>query len=118
MKYLKYFENKNKGSDIIYTFKTKAISHGNKEDYTYNVHILKGDTKYPDKFGNFVLSIESTPGSWYVSTLMDSGSFYRNTAVIDGGQNWTVDNWDEVSKEFFEILPKLEMMVQADKYNL
>lgn len=119
MKYLKTFENKSRGKEIVYTFKTKAITHSEKTHYTYNVHILKHDSKFSsDKFGNFLLSIENTPAVWYVSTLMDSGSFYRNYAVIDGGQNWIVDNWSEVSKEFFEIFPKLEMMVQSDKYNL
>jgi len=114
----KIFENIDRGKDIVYTFRTKAITHSKNRDYEYNVNIILSEDKYSDKFGKFILSVEGTPGAWYLSTLIENDSFSHNKAIIDGGQNWTIDNWDEVSKEFHEIYPRLEMMIQANKYNI
>lgn len=104
--------------EVIYTFKTKAITHGENKDYEYTVKILQGKSEFHDDFDHMILSVENTPGSWYLSTLMEHDSFHKSYAVIDGGSNWTIDNWDKISKEFFEILPKLEMIIQTNKYNL
>jgi len=114
----KIFEATERGKEIVYTLNTKAITYSGSAVYKYNVNILQGGSEYPDKYDHLILSVEGTPGSWYISTLMEHGSFYRNKAVIDGGQNWTVDNWDEVSKEFLEILPELKVRIEANKYNL
>jgi len=119
MKNLKTFENfTERGKDIIYTLNTKAITYSGNKVYEYNVHILAGVDQFPDEYDNLILSVEGTPGAWYISTLMEYGSFYHDKAVIDGGQNWTIDNWSEVSKEFLEILPELKIRIEANKYNL
>ena len=114
----KIYEAKDRGKEIVYTFKTKAKTYSKTEVYEYNVNILLSEDEYSNKYGAFILSIEGTPGSWYLSTLIEGDSFSHDKAIIDGGQNWTIDNWSEVSKEFHEIYPRLEMMIQTNKYNI
>lgn len=112
MKHLKLFEEVDRGKEIVYTLKTKAISLGDKKNYEYNVNIIQGERKFPDEYDSLILSIQETPGAWYVSTLMDGDSFYRDKAVIDGGLRWYVDNWADISKEFLEILPELKAKIK------
>jgi hypothetical protein len=128
MKKLKNYKNflnesKSKGKEIVYTFKNKSysLSDDKTKKHDYNVHILKNfedDEKYDFGYDNLILSIESTPGSWYVSTLLENydKDSEKDTSpdfdyfVIDGGQKWYGYNKHAIMKELIEVvsdLPKL-----------
>jgi len=102
----KMYEKIDRGETVLYTLKTKAKTYSESEVYEYDVNILEGDS-------GLVLSIQSTPGSWYIETLLDTVNYDK---LSISGSDWTCDNWTEVSKELVEILPKLELMLQAKKY--
>jgi len=120
MKYLKTFEEKSKGQEIIYTFKTKAKSG----KYDYTIHILQGKPKYDEtngySYNGLVISIDSTPGSWYISTFLHytPDSKYKNTIHINGN-DWVVTNGREIAEELEDWL-KYQYPVYKDvkKYNL
>lgn len=104
----KIFEKQDKGEEVVYTLNTKAISEG---EYEYNVNITKANDKY-------VLSIENTPGSWYLETLLDEpNALYFDTLSIDGN-DWKIGNWREVAKELKELIPNLNTLTDIKKYNL
>ena len=120
MKYIKKYEEKKKGQDVVHTLKTKAKSG----EYEYDVHILQGEAKYDEtngySYNGLVISIDTTPGSWYVSTFLHyNPGFVHNKIVIDGGQNWVVDNGLEVENELKEWLEnEYPYLSAANKYNL
>lgn len=129
MKYLKTFEEIDKGKNIVYTFKNKAIS-GTHGQYKYIIYLLQGDPKY-DKtngysYNGLVLSINGTPASWYVSTFLHYNEDYGDYATIDGGSQWTVTNMINIRRELLDWIkneyPKykeeFEMKQNVNKYNL
>jgi len=95
--------------EIVYTLKTKAKS-GN---YEYTVNILKQIDKYSKIFGIYILNIENTPASWYLSTILDN--CIKLDKISIQGNDWLCDNWQEIIKELLEIYPYLE---KINKYNL
>lgn len=121
-------ESKDKGSEIIYTFKNKVYTldyEGNKKSI-YNVYLIKNfndDKKYDFGYDNLVLSIESTPGSWYVSTLLENydKDSEKDTSsdfdyfVIDGGQRWIAYNKHSIMKELIQVISDLPKL--WNKYN-
>jgi hypothetical protein len=114
----KIFEDKDRGTEIIYTFKNKAITFGREKPYYYNVNILYFDKPSMIKNGyDYVLSIQGTPGSWYVKTLLEGNSKHSNIFSIQG-DDWYCDNWQDIYKELIEILPILDTMRATKKYNL
>lgn len=52
----------------------------------------------------WILRIKDTPGSWYMTTLLEDGGQYPNGIVIDGGQNWSIVNFQEVLDEAKELI--------------
>jgi hypothetical protein len=98
----KLYEEKSRDKEIVYTFKTKAVSSGN---YEYPIHLLEGNPKFDTtngiSYNGLVISIDKTPGSWYVATFLHNqpGSQYGNDIMIDAGQNWKCTNKQEIIKE-------------------
>lgn len=124
----KIFENKDKGSNVIYTLKTKAETLSNNKIYKYNVNITL-DNKKTELFQklradgyDLVLSIEGTPGSWYLKTLLDSSTLKYSNRISIHGNYWYCVNWQEIYKELIEIEPFLldiaDSYEDAEKYNL
>lgn len=113
----KIFEKNDKGKEIIYTFINKAItkSEYGKMEWKYDVNILLEKPMMYDNGYKYILSIESTPGAWYVNTLLDQQS-NSNRISIQG--DWYCDNWQEIMEELLEILPSLDSMIYSKKYNL
>lgn len=108
VKNFKQFVNEqklNKGRTVIYQFSTQAISRDTKWDKkdefsTHNVYLTRGDKLKDDKFNGVILSIEDTPGAWYVDTLYE----YHNPPAIDYDTmsiygTWICTNWSEIMKE-------------------
>jgi len=126
----KIFENKDKGKDVLYTLKTKAIHYINVGRFydkstsigrQYNVNVIY-DGEFSDTGYNAILSIETTPGSWYIKTLEDNGALDFDRISIQG-DNWYCDNWKDVCDELKEdVLPILdtliETMVDSKRYNI
>lgn len=56
---------------------------------------LKRSTVFPNP--KWVLRIEGTPGSWYLSTLLEGSP--TNTIWIDLGQDWKCINLLEILRE-------------------
>jgi hypothetical protein len=97
---------------MIKTLKTQAKdNHG----YSYKV-VLRFEEKQigqtidlaTGKWHNapchkWVLSIENTPGKWYMSTLLESDK-YSSGISLDFGQNWNCDNFQEVLNEAKELI--------------
>jgi len=78
----KIFENKDRGKEIIYTFKNKAITYSGEKVYYYNVNIIYNDNSSMGY--DYILSIQGTPGSWYIKTLLEGNSKYANKFSIQG----------------------------------
>ena len=120
MKYLKTYEEKSKGNNIVYTFKTKAKSGKNE----YDVHLLKGNSEYDNtngySYNGLILSIDNTPGSWYVSTFLHyNPNNKHDTITIDGGSNWIVENGLEIEKELKYWIENIYPIYKnVNKYNL
>lgn len=101
---IKTFENfsdpkMDKGKEIIYTFTKQAITseNGDKE-FKHNVYLIKGKALKDDKFGGIILSVEDTPGSWYLDTIFNySSSLNYDTMSING--DWVCVNWKEIMTE-------------------
>jgi len=110
----KIYEATDRGEEIIYTLKTQAISTSVSNTYKYNVNILETEDI---GHGKYTLSIETTPGCWYVSTLMENDRRYSKSFSIQG-DDWLCENWRDIMKELIEILPKLDILTQTKKYNL
>jgi len=109
IKNFKIFEKTDKGKEIIYTFKTKSISYVGNKTYEHDIYITEGKS-------SFILSISTTPGSWYVETLLEGDTTQPRLSIQ--GNDWYCDNWQDVMEELLEILPELEMRKDANKYNL
>ena len=120
MKYLKSYEEKSKGKEVVYTFKNKAKS----DKYEYTVHLLQSESKYDETNGHsyngLVISIDDTPASWYVSTFLHyNPNDYSDYTVIDGGSNWTVTNMLNIRRELKEWLKNEYPVYQnIKKYNI
>ena len=120
MKHLKTYEALNKGKEVIYTFKTKAKLP---TIYSYDIHILQGDPKYDkykykgyEGYDGLILSIDTTPGSWYVSTFLDKP--YGDTISINGSE-WICINKREIVKELrYWLENEYPIWKQTNKYNL
>jgi hypothetical protein len=102
--------------EILYTLKTKAKTTSGDKVYEYDVVFYKGE--YDDEYGGLVLSIETTPGSWYLSTLLENDNIRYQDEISISGSDWMCDNWKDVISEVFEILPTLEILISAKKYNI
>lgn len=79
--------NTSKGCEILATLGTVTDNHG----HTYDVHLLG---KYPgtrpsqgDPYKGASISVDNTPGSWYVKTLAVQPS---DGISIDYGQGWEI----------------------------
>lgn len=101
--------NTDKGKKIIYSFKTKAYSkespHG--DIYTHNVQLTQGKPIGNDMFNGIVLSIQNTPGSWYLDTLYNfhnPSSTEYDTMSIYG--NWICTNWSDIMDELKDYVSK------------
>lgn len=126
----KIFEKKDKGSNVIYTLKTKAETFSNSNIYKYDVNIIldyKSDSDFYQKLRkegyDLILSIEGTPASWYLKTLLyDSPNLKYSNRISIQGNYWYCENWQEIYKELIEIEPFLldiaDSYENAEKYNL
>jgi len=91
-----------KGKEIIYTFKVKAESSSPSYNNipSQNIFLTKGKPIGEDRFNGVILSIENTPGSWYLETLY----FFSHPSAIDydtmsiNGE-WRCTNWIEIMNE-------------------
>lgn len=121
MKYIKKFEATSRGQKIVYTFQTKAKS-GNNHEYT--IHLLEGDPKYDETNGitydGLVISFESTPGSWYVTTFLHYGSDSQRGNIISiSGNDWICTNKQEIIKELKDWIDnRFPIWREIEKYNL
>ena len=104
---------------IVFTLNTKAKSEYRDGDgkitcKEYPVHI-KLDTHH--KYG-FILKIEDTPGSWYMSTLM--GNRYGNSYSEDNqilsiyGMDWMCVNIFDLLKEANETLENMDIKIMSE----
>jgi len=95
-----------RGKEVIYEFKTDAITEiqdsRDGKQYRHPVYLIGGDPKYAPIYNGVVLSINNTPGSWYVDTLMEGNARNSNIMYIDFGQKWICSNWSEIMKELNE----------------
>ena len=110
IKNFKLFESKSKGKEILYTFKTKAKINNGKKEYT--VHILDSNDNY--NLGKYIISIDGSPGAWYVDTFLEN----RNDIIHLMGNEWVVTGGFKIYDELVYILPKLEKIKKAKKYNI
>jgi hypothetical protein len=88
-----------KGDQIVHTLTVKAKSNSKHE---YPVHITQGKKLRGDyQFKGLILSIEDTPGSWYIDTLFNFSTppaiSYPEISIH--GRDWLCVNWQEVMKE-------------------
>ena len=58
--------------------------------HSYNVSLILD-------YGHVVVNIETTPASWFLSSLLDGKR--SNEIYIDAGQNWKCINLDEILAE-------------------
>jgi hypothetical protein len=76
---------------VLKTLKVEAI-----DNHGYHYAVTLRDGGYTP-----VVSVEKTPGKWYLTTLMGHAG---DSLSIDYGQNWYVTNFgairDEISKTF------------------
>lgn len=116
---------KSKGHDIVYTFKEKAISYSDEDRsvvYKYTVHLLQGNNKYDlsngHSYNGLIISIEDTPGSWYVSTYLH----YTENDRLDYGSingDWLYYNKINIKKELVDWIENVYPYYQEiHKYNL
>lgn len=75
--------------------KTQAKdNHG----YSYQVWLI-----FDAAEAKWILRIERTPGSWFMSTLLEYPE--RRTRIsIDYGQGWEVTNFDEIMAEAITLV--------------
>jgi hypothetical protein len=94
-----------KGNEIVHTFETQVIDDKLRK---HIVHITQGKLlKSQERFNGLILSIEDTPGAWYIETLYtfhgeDSLNWERHS--IWG--NWECINWREVMNELKDYVKK------------
>lgn len=92
------------------TLKVKALdNHGHKypvelrfERESCGLSRLPDGTMGKHRTNKWVLHITTTPGHWYMSTLLEEdrhGRTMGKVISIDFGQNWNCINFDEVMKE-------------------
>jgi len=95
-----------RGKEVIYKFKTDAITEtmGSRDgkQYSHPVYLIEGNPKYAPIYNGVVLSINNTPGSWYVDTLMEGDAKNNDIMYIDYGAKWICSNWSEIMKELNE----------------
>jgi hypothetical protein len=95
-----------RGSEVIFKFKTDAITEtmGSRDgkQYRHPVYLIEGNPKYAPIYNGVVLSISDTPGSWYVDTLMEGNTKNSNIMYIDYGAKWICSNWSEIMIELNE----------------
>lgn len=120
MKHLKTYEAINRDKKIVYTFNTKAKTNGGNE---YNVHLLQGDPKYDEtngySYNGLVISIDNTPGSWYVSTFLHYTADNYSNIIHISGDDWICTNrLDIVSELRYWINNFYQVWKDSDKYNL
>lgn len=120
MKHLKTYEEKSKNKEIVYTFKTKAISSESPEGkYEYTIHLLQGDPKYTHDYNGLVLSIDKTPGSWYLDTFLEYGSDYDGDLISISGDDWYCTNRKEIMEELNNWLKnEYPYYTKTKKYNI
>lgn len=75
------------------SYEVVVFTGGNKPGTYFNPETRKCDLVMPET--EWVLRITSTPGSWYVSTLLVVREPYTPLA-IDYGQGWYCTNFDAV----------------------
>lgn len=106
--------------ETIYTFKTNAITKtlgDSDKEYTHPVHLIQGNPKYAPIYDGIVLSIDGTPGSWYVDNLMEGSTKNSNYIYIDMGAKWICSNWSEIMRELREWISNNNMNEGID-FNL
>jgi len=119
-------EAQDKGKEIVYTFNTKAQTEELKyrdrgeKVYEHPVHIIKGERLRDDKFNGLILSIQDTPGSWYLETLVDGyggrpSALNYNEMAIDGGAKWYCTNWSEIAAELKQWLAERDKGSELDE---
>ena len=123
MKHLKTYESQSKGRDIIYTFNAKARTLTEFGKYEYTVHLLQGNSKVDNNDGysydGLVISIDDTPGSWFVSTFLHYNSILNISDKINIDGSWTCTNRREIREELLEWLKNEYPTWKASKqYNL
>lgn len=110
MKHIKSFERISRGKEVIHTLNTKAKS----KQYEYTVDILQGESKY-DTLDGLILSIDTTPGSWYVSTFLEN----PGNEISISGNDWICTNKQEITKELKAWLEnEYPMWKDSKKYNV
>lgn len=90
-----------KGNKIIGKLKTKAIHINRRWDRKKSesdVFITQG-CLIDKQFKGLILSIDDTPGAWYIDTLFHWGepAIHYNEISING--NWICINWQEIVSE-------------------
>ena len=77
--------------------KTEALdNHG----YRYAVWLL---FDHSEPMGwKWILRIDGTPGSWYMSTILEGG--IRDKISIDYGQRWDCINFREIMQEAITLI--------------
>jgi hypothetical protein len=128
MKYIKTYEEQNKGSEVVYTFKAKAYSG----KHVYDVHILNSDRYKNDikkngsnldetdghSYDNLIISIANTPGSWFIATyLHHSPDDNRDEIGVQG--DWICTNGREIKRELKDWLrTEFPYWKETHKYNV
>lgn len=82
----------------------KAVSKVRGDEYEHDVvlyFITSGHIK-----NSWILSIEGTPGNWYMSTLLEN---FQKKGVpeyiwIDWGTRWSCTNWRKVLGEAVKLI--------------
>lgn len=94
---------------------TKTLKKKAKDNYGHEYNVVLrfeetcvGQTRHPETkewyhapCNKWVLSIESTPGKWFMSSLLD----YTNVNIwIDAGQKWSCNNILGLIEEAKELM--------------
>lgn len=79
--------------------RTEALdNHG----YRYAVWLI---FDHNDTMGwKWILRIDNTPGSWYMSTLIKGGFPRGERIAVDAGQNWVILNFGEILAEAVTLI--------------
>lgn len=111
-------EAMDKGKPIIYTFKTEALTGdwirmNDANLRSSSVHLIQGKALRGDPFGGVILSIQDTPGSWYVDTIV--GEEGKPAAIHDrtiqiNGPHWICTNWQD-------IMGELKLWIESKHFN-
>jgi hypothetical protein len=123
MKHLKSYEALSRGKEIVYTFKEKAITVSGNNRYEYTVHLLQDNPKYDNtkgySYNGLVISIDTTPGSWYVSTYLHYNPDNDSDWGSISGNEWLYSNRRNIKRELLEwIKNEYPYYQELKKYNL